>query len=92
MTSTKAFETTYGPLGPVGCSMIENTPFSGFSAGLCRQNQLAAVAELWFLVDWPPYSPNLNSLDFLTGSVLRPKGQAMPHANLAVLRPLVAAE
>jgi hypothetical protein len=34
----------------------------------------------------------LNSLDFSTGSVLRPKGQATPHANLAALRPFVAVE
>jgi hypothetical protein len=25
---------------------MENTPFGGFSAGLCRLNQLAAVAEI----------------------------------------------
>jgi hypothetical protein len=34
----------------------------------------------------------LNSLDFLTGSVGQPKGQATPHANFAALRPSVAAE
>jgi hypothetical protein len=50
------------------------------------------LAEFWFSADWPPYSLNLNSLDFSTGSVLRPKGQAMPHANFAALRPSVAAE
>jgi hypothetical protein len=36
--------------------------------------------------------PNLNSLDFSTGSVLQPKGQATPHANFAALCPSVAAE
>jgi hypothetical protein len=41
------------------------------------------MAEFWFSADWPPYSPHLNLLDFSTGSVLRPKGQATPHANLA---------
>jgi hypothetical protein len=50
------------------------------------------LAEFWFLAEWAPYSPNLNSLDFSTGSVLRPKGQATPHANFAALRPSVAAE
>jgi hypothetical protein len=35
-----------GPLGPEGHSLTENTPFSGFSAGLHRVNQLAAVAEI----------------------------------------------
>jgi hypothetical protein len=47
------------------------------------------LAEFWFSADWPP---NLNSLDFSTGSVLRPKGQATPHANFAALRLSVAAE
>jgi hypothetical protein len=64
----------------------------GFSAGLRRPNQLAAVAEFWFSADWPPYSPNLNLLDLLTGNVLRPKGQATPHAHLAALRPSIAVE
>ncbi len=42
----KAFETACGPLGPEGRSLTENTPFGGFSAGLRRLNQLAAVAEI----------------------------------------------
>ncbi len=88
----RAFETACGPLGPEGLSLTGNTPFGGFSVGLGRLNQLAAVAEFRFLVDWPLYSPNLNSLDFSTGSVLRPKGQATPHANLAARRPSVATE
>jgi hypothetical protein len=71
---------------------MENTPFGGFSADLRCQNQLAAVAEFWFSADWPSYSLNLNSLNFSTGSVLQPKGQATPHANLAALRPSIAAE
>ncbi len=88
----RAFETACGPLGPEGRSLTENTPFGGFSAGLPRPNQFAAVAEFRFLADWPLYSPNLYLLDFSTGSVGRTKGQAMPHANLATLRPSVAAE
>jgi hypothetical protein len=71
---------------------MENTPFDKFSAGLRHLNQLADVAESWFLADWLPYSPNLNSLDFSNSSVFRPKGQATPHANLAALHPSVAAE
>jgi hypothetical protein len=71
---------------------MENMPFGGFSAVLRRPNQLAAMAEYWFSADWLPFSLNLNSLDFSTGSNLRPKGQATPHANLAALRPSVAAE
>jgi hypothetical protein len=71
---------------------MENTPFGGFRVGLRRLNQLAAVVKFLFLADWPPYSPDLNLLDFSTGSVLQPKGQATPHANLAALRPSFAAE
>jgi hypothetical protein len=67
-TSTKAFETACGPLGPEGCSLMENTAFSGFSAGrggIMVFGGLAAIfAELEFL-------------DFSTGSVLRPKGQRL---------------
>jgi hypothetical protein len=43
------------------------------------------LAEFWFLADWPPYSPDLNSLDFSTGSILQAKGHATPHANYAGL-------
>jgi hypothetical protein len=50
------------------------------------------VAENLVLADWLPNAPNLNSLDFLTGSVLQPKSQATPHADLAALRPSIAAE
>jgi hypothetical protein len=42
----RAFETACGPLGPEGRSLTKNTPFDGFSAGLRRLNQLAAVAEI----------------------------------------------
>ncbi len=86
----RELETACGPLGPEGRSLTENTPFGGFSAGLRRPNQLVAMAEFRFLADWPLYSLNLNSLDFSTGSAA--KGQGMPHANLAALRPSVAAE
>ncbi len=45
-TSTRAFETACGPLGPEGRSLMENMPFGGFSAGLRRSNQLAAVGGI----------------------------------------------
>ncbi len=71
---------------------MENTSFGGFSAGLRRPNQLAAVAELWFSADLPPYSLDLKLVDFSICSVLQPKGQATPHANLVALRPSIAME
>ncbi len=88
----RAFGTACGPIGPEGCSLTENTPFGGLSASLRCPNQLAAVGGILVFADRPLYSPNLNSLDFSTGSVLQPKGQATPHANFAALRPSVAAE
>jgi hypothetical protein len=91
-TSTRAFETARGPLGPEGCSLMESMPFGGFSINLRRSNQLAAVAEFWFSADWPPYSPDLNSLELSFPRVLQSTGQATPHANLAALRPFTAAE
>ncbi len=39
----RAFETACGPLCPEGRTLMENMAFSGFSAGLCRPNQLAAM-------------------------------------------------
>ncbi len=42
----RAFETACGPLDPEGRSLMENSPFGGFSAGLRRLNQLAAVGGI----------------------------------------------
>jgi hypothetical protein len=42
----RAFEIACGPLGPEERSLKENTPFGGFSAGLRRPNQLAAVGGI----------------------------------------------
>jgi hypothetical protein len=49
-------------------------------------------AEFQFLVDWLPYSLDLNSLDFSISYVLQAKVQATPHSNLAALFPSIAAE
>ncbi len=45
-TVPRAFETACGPLGPEGRSLTENMPFGGFSTGLRRLNQFAAMAEI----------------------------------------------
>ncbi len=44
------------------------------------------------MADRPPYSPDLNPLDFAIWHVLQTKGQAMPHANLDALRPSIIVE
>jgi hypothetical protein len=71
-TSTNSFETACDPLGPEGRSLTKNMLLGGFSAGLRRPNQLAVVAEFWFSADWPPYSPNLNSLNRQRFAAKRP--------------------
>ncbi len=53
----RAFETACGPLGPEGCSLMENTPLGGFSAGLRRLNHLAAVAEILVFGGFAAISP-----------------------------------
>jgi hypothetical protein len=44
------------------------------------------MAKFWTPVDSPPYSPDLNPLDFSVWSVLQEKVLAMPHTSLAALR------
>jgi hypothetical protein len=70
---------------------MENTSLDSapaYSAQITQQ----PLAESWFLADWPPYLPDLNSLYFSTYTVLQPKGQVTPHANLAALRPSIPVE
>jgi hypothetical protein len=73
---------------------MENTPFGGFSAGLRRPNQLAAVGGILVFGGSVAIFAELEfaGLDFSTCSIGRPKGQTTPHANLGTLRPSVAAE
>jgi hypothetical protein len=44
------------------------------------------MAEFWILAEWPPYSPDLNLLDFSVWSVLQEKVQPTPHTALVALR------
>ncbi len=50
------------------------------------------MAEFWTPVDRPPYSPDLNPLDFSVWSVLQEKVQATPHTSLAALRQSITKE
>ncbi len=45
------------------------------------------LAELWTPANCPPYSPNLNLLNFPIWRVLQVEVQATPHANLDALHP-----
>jgi hypothetical protein len=50
------------------------------------------MVEFWTPVDWLPYLPDFNLLDFSTCSILQVKVQATPLANLAALCPSIAPE
>jgi hypothetical protein len=50
------------------------------------------LLEFWILVDWLPFLPDLNPLDFAIWAILPAKVQAMPHANLDALRPSIVVE
>jgi hypothetical protein len=50
------------------------------------------LAEYHILVDWPPYSPDLNLLDFSISCVLQVKVQTTAHSNLDALRKSITAE
>jgi hypothetical protein len=50
------------------------------------------LAEFWFVADLPPYSPDLNQLDFATRRVLQAKVYGTPHSNLTTLRLSFAVE
>jgi hypothetical protein len=69
----------------------ENMLFGGlFSAGPCRQNHL--VVEFQTPADWPPYSLDLNPLEFAIWRILQTKVLALLHANLDALRLSIAVE
>jgi hypothetical protein len=87
-----AFETACGPLGPEGRSLVENTPFRGFSAGLRRSNQLAAVGGILVFGGLAAIFAELEFAGLLNRQRWAAKDQSTPHANLAALRPFVAAE
>jgi hypothetical protein len=71
---------------------MENTPFGGFSTGLRRLNQLASVGGILVFSGFAAIFAELEFAGLLNQQLLRPKGQATPDANLAALRPFVAAE
>ncbi len=82
----RAFETGCGPPRPIIRLFADSAP--AYAAQITKR----PLAEFWFPADLPPYSPNLNSLDFDTRHVLQAKAQATPHSNFNALRPSIAAE
>jgi hypothetical protein len=62
-------------------------PFGSSAPTYTPKTTQRLLAEFWIQVNWPPYLPDLNMLDFYIWSVLQEKVQAMPQANLAALCP-----
>jgi hypothetical protein len=85
-----AFETAFGPLGPEDLSW-QKIRLSADSAPACTaETAQLLLAEFRFSVDWPPFSPDLNLLDFSLPRFLQAKVQFMPHSNLAAQHPSIA--
>uniref|UniRef100_A0AC35TPM9 DDE_3 domain-containing protein n=1 Tax=Rhabditophanes sp. KR3021 TaxID=114890 RepID=A0AC35TPM9_9BILA len=55
---------------------------SHLAQNYCRDNFPDFIA----LEEWPPYSPDLNPMDYSIWSILETKACAKPHANLASLK------
>ncbi len=77
------------PLDPADVSGWQLCLSAGFGAGSHHPNHPVflreTMAEFCTLADWPPYSPDLNPLDFSVWSVLQEKVQATPHTSFAAL-------
>ncbi len=86
----KAFETVCGILG-TEVILTKNTASGRFLAPTNRITQ-QFLAEFWTPADWPPYSLDLNLLNFSIWRVLQVKVQAMPNSILAALGLSIAVE
>jgi hypothetical protein len=62
-----------------GRSLTENMPFCRFKPAYNAKTTQRLLVEFQFLADWPPYSPNLNPLDFDTRHDLQAKAPVTPH-------------
>jgi hypothetical protein len=67
-------------------------PFGSLAPTYTPKSTQRLLAEFWIQLNWPPYLPDLNLLDFYIWSVFQAKDQAMPRANLAALRPSITME
>ncbi len=75
-----------------GCSLIENTSFCGFSAGLRRPNRLAAIGGILVSSGFAAIFAELELAGLRNRHVLQAKPQATPHPNFSALRLSIAAE
>ncbi len=75
--------------GSKGRILVENTSLRGFSTCPHGQEHPAVVDRI---LDWPPYSSDLNQLDFAIWCVLKAKSQATHNTKLDSLRRSIAKE
>ncbi len=78
----RAFETGCGPPRLKGIAWRKIRLFADSAPAYTTKTAQRLLAEFRFLADWPPYSPNLNLLDFDTRHTLQAKAQAKPDSNL----------
>jgi hypothetical protein len=86
------FETACGPWGPDDVSRQKKCLLVTLALVNAAMTAEQLLVEFWTPADWPPYSPNLISLDFSIWCVLQEKGQATPHTNLTAIRLSITVE
>jgi hypothetical protein len=77
---------------PDGNYVFQQDSAPAHTARTTQEFLTETMAEFWTPADWPPYSPDLNPLDFSVWSVLQQKVQATPHTSLAALRRSITRE
>jgi hypothetical protein len=81
----KAFETECIPLGLEDVSWHKISLLADLAPVHTAKTVQQLFVELWTLADWPPYTLDLNLLDFATWHVFQAKVLATPYAYLDVL-------
>jgi hypothetical protein len=82
----------HGPPGPEDLSWQKVCLAADSMPVFTTKTTPAAVAEFRFSSDWSACLADLNSLDFSISCILQANVQAMPHSNLAILGPSIAAD
>ncbi len=82
---SRAFETGCGPPRLKDVAWLKIHLFANSALAYNAKSTQRLLTEFRFLADRPPYSPNLNPLDFNTRCVFQAKAQATPHSNLTAL-------
>jgi hypothetical protein len=77
---------------PDGNYVFPQDSAPAYTARTTQEFLRETMAEFWTPADWPPYSSDLNPLDFSVWSVLQEKVLAMTHTSLVALRQSITRE